>query len=87
MIKQDIIKAREELTASIVVQKGRDFARTYKAIREVLAAMVNGQTDLIKNNIKLPWYVMLKFRELGIAVLQMPSYARFRLTTLGKDEE
>ena len=43
MIKQDIIKARKELTAEEALDRGYRFARTYKAIREALTGMVNGQ--------------------------------------------
>ena len=48
MIKQDIIKAREELAVKEVLDRGYRFARTYKAIREALTVMVNGQPELIK---------------------------------------
>ena len=81
MIKQDIIKAREELGVRRSVQKGYDFARVYKAIREVLIAMVNGRPDLVKQDIRLPRYVLQKLHGLGIAALQLPSYVHFRLMT------
>lgn len=48
MIKQDIIKARKELTAEEALDRGYRFARTYKAIREALTDMVNGQREVMK---------------------------------------
>lgn len=86
MLKQDIIKARKELAAKEALERGYTFARTYKAIREALTSMVNGQPELFINSvsIKIPRYVERKLRGLGITVLQMPAYVKFRLTTLEK---
>lgn len=48
-IKQDIIKAREELAAKEARFKGCVFERTYKTIREALDLMVNyRQEELMK---------------------------------------
>lgn len=84
MIKQDIIKAREELAVKEVLDRGYRFARTYKAIREVLTVMVNGQPELIKNNVSLSIseYTVHKLEGLGITVFHYPAYVWFRLHRL-----
>lgn len=84
MIKQDIIKAREELAVKEVLDRGYRFARTYKAIREVLTVMVNGQPELIKNNVSLSIseYTVHKLEGLGITVFHYPAYVLFRLHRL-----
>lgn len=84
MIKQDIIKAREELAVKEVLDRGYRFARTYKATREVLTVMVNGQPELIKNNVSLSIseYTVHKLEGLGITVFHYPAYVWFRLHRL-----
>lgn len=70
MIKQDIIKARKGLTVKEALDRGYRFARTYKTIREALAAMVNGQREVMKNNIniKISEYTICRLESLGITV-------------------
>lgn len=70
MLKQDIIKAREELTVKEARYKGCVFERTYKTIREALTDMVNGQREVMKNNIsiKIPEYTICRLESLGITV-------------------
>lgn len=85
MIKQDIIKAREELTVQEALDKGHIFERTYKAIREVLSDMVNfHQHELTKNNvsIRVSEYTVRRLESLGITVFNYPAYVWFRLHRL-----
>ena len=85
MIKQDIIKAREELTVQEALDKGHIFERTYKAIREVLSDMVNfHQPELTKNNvsIRISKYTVRRLESLGITVFNYPAYVWFRLQRL-----
>lgn len=85
MIKQDIIKAREQLAAKEVMKRGHTFARTYKAIREVLSDMVNfHQYELTKNNvsIRISKYTASRLESLGITVHHYPAYVYFRLHRL-----
>lgn len=81
MIKQDIIKAREELAAKEVIERAYRFARTYKAIRETLTAMVNGQPEVIRYdiNVRVPEYTFQRLKRLGIIVYEYPAYVRFYL--------
>lgn len=74
MIKQDIIKARKELTAEEALDRGYRFARTYKVIREALTDMVNGQREVVKNNIsiKISEYTICRLESLGITVREYP---------------
>ena len=84
MIKQDIIKAREELAVKEVLDRGYRFARTYKAIREALTVMVNGKPELIKNNVSLriSEYTTHKLEDPGITIFHYPAYVWFRLHRL-----
>lgn len=85
MIKQDIIKARKELTAEEALDRGYRFARTYKAIREALSVMVNfHQPELIKNNVsvRISEYTVRRLESLGITVFHYPAYVWFRLHRL-----
>lgn len=85
MIKQDIIKAREQLAAREVMERSHTFARTYKAIREALSVMVNfHQPELIKNNvsIRISEYTIRRLETLGITVFHYPAYVWFRLNRL-----
>lgn len=84
MIKQDIIKAREELTVKGVLDRAYRFARTYKAIREALTVMVNGQQEVTKYsiNIKIPEYTIYRLERLGVSVSHYPAYVRFCLQRL-----
>ena len=85
MIKQDIIKAREELTVQEALDKGHIFERTYKAIREVLSDMVNfHQPELTKNNvsIRISKHTVRRLESLGITVFNYPAYVWFRLQRL-----
>lgn len=85
MIKQDIIKAREQLAVKEAMERGYTFARTYKAIREVLSDMVNfHQPGLTKNNvsIRISKYTVCRLESLGITVFNYPAYIWFRLHRL-----
>lgn len=85
MIKQDIIKAREELTVKEARYKGCVFERTYKTIREALDLMVNcRQGELMKNsfNIKISEYTIGRLESLGITVCDYPFSIMFRLERL-----
>lgn len=85
MIKQDIIRAREELTVKEARYKGCVFERTYKTIREALDLMVNcGQEELMRNsfNIKIPEYTISRLESLGITVCDYPFSIMFRLERL-----
>ena len=85
MIKQDIIKAREELAAKEARYKGCVFERTYKTIREALDLMVNcRQEELMKNsfNIKISEYTIGRLESLGITVCDYPFSIMFRLERL-----
>lgn len=85
MIKQDIIKAREQLAVKEAMERGYTFARTYKAIREALSVMVNfHQPELIKNNvsIRISEYTVCRLESLGITVFNYPAYVLFRLHRL-----
>lgn len=85
MIKQDIIKAREQLAVKEAMERGYTFARTYKAIREVLSDMVNfHQHELTKNNvsIRISKYTASRLESLGITVFCHPAYVWFRLHRL-----
>lgn len=85
MIKQDIIKAREQLAVKEAMERGYTFARTYKAIREVLSDMVNfHQHELTKNNvsIRISKYTAGRLESLGITVFNYPAYVWFRLHRL-----
>ena len=85
MIKQDIIKAREQLAAREVMERSHTFARTYKAIREALSLMVNfHQRELIKYNVNIiiSEYTVRKLESLGITVFHYPQYVWFRLNRL-----
>lgn len=85
MIKQDIIKAREQLAVKEAMERGYTFARTYKAIREALSVMVNfHQPELIKNNasIRISEYTVCRLESLGITVFNYPAYVWFHLHRL-----
>lgn len=87
MIKQDIIKAREQLAVEEVMERGYTFERTYKAIREALSDMVNfHQSELTKYNvsIRISKYTVRRLESLGITVFVFnhPSYVWFRLHCL-----
>lgn len=84
MIKQDIIKAREQLAAKEVMERGHTFARTYKAIREVLSVMVDSHRELTKYdvNIRISEYTVRRLKSLGITVSHYPIYVWFRLNSL-----
>lgn len=85
MIKQDIIKAREQLTVEEALDRGYRFARTYKTIREALTAMVNGQQrEVRKNNIsiKISEYTICRLESLGITVCDFAFNVLFRLERL-----
>lgn len=85
MIKQDIIKAREELSSKEARFKGYVFERTYKTIREALDLMINyRQEELMKNscNIKITEYTVHRLDSLGITVLDYPFKILFRLERL-----
>ena len=85
MIKQDIIKAREQLAVKEAKERGYTFARTYKAIREVLSVMVNfHQHEFTKNNvsIRISEYTVRRLEGLGITVFNYPAYVWFRLHRL-----
>lgn len=84
MIKQDIIKARKELTVEEALDRGYRFARTYKTIREALAAMVNGQREVMKNNIsiKISEYTICRLESLGITIRDFAFNVLFRLERL-----
>lgn len=84
MIRQDIIKAREQLAAKEVMERGHTFARTYKAIREVLSVMVNSHRELTKYdvNIRISEYTVRRLESLGITVHHYPTYVYFRLHRL-----
>lgn len=84
MIKQDIIKARKELTVEEALDLGYRFARTYKTIREALTAMVNGQREVMKNNIgvKISEYTICRLESLGITVRDFSFNVLFRLERL-----
>lgn len=85
MIKQDIIKAREQLAAKEVMERGHTFARTYKAIREVLSFMVNfHRPELTKYNISIRFseHTVRRLESLGITVHHYPTYVYFRLHRL-----
>ena len=86
MIKQDIIKAREQLSVEEAMERGDTFERTYKAIREVLDLLINQrQTEVMKNSvsIKISEYTDRRLKSLGIAFREYPFYhALFRLERL-----
>ena len=84
MIKQDITGAREELSVKEALDRGYRFARTYKAIREALTDMVNGQREVMKNNIsiKISEYTICKLESLGITVRDFAFKVLFRLERL-----
>ena len=84
MIKQDIIKARKELTAEEALDRGYRFAQTYKTIRSALAVMVNGQPEVMKNNIsiKIPEYTICRLESLGITIRDFAFKVLFRLERL-----
>lgn len=85
MIKQDIIKAREELAAKEARYKGCVFAQTYKTIREALDLMINyRQTETMKSsfNIKITEYTIHRLKSLGITVCDYPFTILFRLERL-----
>lgn len=85
MIKQDIIKAREELAAKEARFKGCVFERTYKTIREALDLMVNyRQEELMKNsfNVKMSEHTVRRLESLGITVCDYPFNIMFRLERL-----
>lgn len=85
MIKQGIIKAREQLAVKEAMERDYTFARTYKAIREALSVMVNfHQPELIKNNVSLriSEYTVSRLGSLGITVFNYPAYVWFRLHRL-----
>lgn len=85
MIKQDIIKAREELSIKEARFKGCVFERTYKTIREALDLMINyRQEELMKNsfNIKITEYTVSRLDSLGITVCDYPFNIMFRLERL-----
>lgn len=85
MIKQDIIKAREQLAVEEVMERGYTFARTYKTIREALSVMVNfHQRGLTKNNVglRISKYTVCRLESLGITVFNYPDYVWFRLHRL-----
>ncbi len=71
MIKQDIIKAREELAVREALDKGHIFERTYKTIREALDLLIIcRQTEVMKNSvsIKISEYTVRRLESLGITV-------------------
>lgn len=84
MLKQDIIKARKELTTEEALDRGYRFAQTYKAIREALTGMVNGQREVMKNStsIKISEYTICRLESLGITVRDYPFNVLFRLERL-----
>lgn len=87
MIKQDIIKAREQLAVKEAMERGDTFARTYKVIREALSVMVNThQRELTKYNVntRISKYTVRKLDSLGITVFvfHSPVYVWFRLNRL-----
>lgn len=85
MIKQDIIKAREELASKEARFKGAVFERTYKTIREALDLMINYRhEELMKNsfNVKMPEYTVRRLESLGITVRDYPFNIMFRLERL-----
>ena len=85
MIKQDIIKACEELTVQEALDKGHIFERTYKAIREALDLLINQrQAEVMKNSIsiKLSKYTVRRLESLGITVRDYPFNVFFRLERL-----
>ena len=85
MIKQDIIKAREELAVREALDKGYIFERTYKTIREALDLMINRrQQELMKNSvsIKISKYTVRRLESLGITVRDYPFRVMFRLERL-----
>lgn len=84
MIKQDIIEARKKATAEEVLDRSDRFARTYKAIREALTDLVNGQREVMKNNIniKITEYTICRLESLGITVRDYAFKVLFRLERL-----
>lgn len=87
MIKQDIIKAREELTVKEALDKGYVFGRTYEAIREALDLLINRrQAEVMKNSIsiKISEYTVRRLESLGITVRDYPFFFKilFRLERL-----
>ena len=75
MIKQDIIKAREELAVQEALDKGHIFEQTYKAIREALDLLIIfRRTEVMKNNIsvKISEYTVRRLESLGITVREYP---------------
>ncbi len=84
MIKQDIIEARKKATAEEVLDRGYRFARTYKAIREALTDLVNGQREVMKNNIsiKISEYTIHRLESLGVTVREDYFNVFFRLEHL-----
>lgn len=85
MIKQDIIKAREELAIKEARFKGAVFERTYKTIREALDLMINyRQEELMKNsfNVKMSEHTVRRLESLGITVCDYPFKILFRLERL-----
>lgn len=85
MIRQDIIKAREQLAAEEVMERGHAFARTYKAIREVLSIIVDfPRPELTKYSVSIRFseYTVRRLESLGITVHHYPIYVYFRLHRL-----
>ena len=86
MIKQDIIKAREQLAVKEAMERGYTFARTYKAIREALDLLINWrQAGVMKNSvsIKISEYTVSRLESLGITVRDYPFFKiLFRLERL-----
>lgn len=85
MIKQDIIKAREELAVKEVMYRGHIFAQTYKTIREALSVMVDlREPELFKyhTSVVTSEYTVRRLESLGIAVSHYPAYVWFRLNRL-----
>lgn len=84
MIRQDIIKAREQLAVKEAMERGYTFARTYKAIREVLSVMVNSHRELTRYdvNIRISEHTARRLESLGITVHHYPTYVYFRLHSL-----
>lgn len=85
MIKQDIIKAREELAVKEVMYRGHIFAQTYKTIREALSVMVDlHKPELFKYHASVVTseYTVRRLESLGITVSHYPDYVWFRLNRL-----
>ena len=85
MIKQDIIKAREELAVVAALDKGYIFERTYKTLREALYLMIDRrQAEVMKNSIsiEISEYTTHRLKSLGITVRDYPFRVLFRLERL-----